>query len=170
MTGGRISASTLADFISAAEVKAVQHDFRQKDPNYGASSHGKTSITAADLSKAISGVREGDLRRALGSVPVDCDKVEDFWAHGMALFAGRHFFPDANHRTGTEVVARAATVRCRLECALPDDAGKALVNASKDMRRHHGPYSVDELADASNSYRRLFRERMTALKCQPVPK
>jgi hypothetical protein len=86
----------------------------------------------------------------------------------MSVFAGRHFFPDANHRTGRLVSERAALRACGMECSMPSKDAEAMVNASKDARRHAGMIKVRDLADARHPYRRVFSEHVRSLRCEVV--
>ena len=50
-------------------------------------------------------MRNGDLRRVLGDFPTD-EPLVDQCANWMHAVAGRHFFPDANHRTAIVLLRR----------------------------------------------------------------
>lgn len=61
--------------------------------------------TRQDLRRRIWNVRNGDLRRVLDEFPTDEPLVEQcaLWMHAVV---GKHFFPDANHRTAIALLRR----------------------------------------------------------------
>lgn len=61
--------------------------------------------TREELRNGIWSVRNGDLRRVLDDFPTDEPLVDQcaLWMHAVV---GRHFFPDANHRTAMALLRR----------------------------------------------------------------
>jgi len=83
-------------------------DFKQRnsafligDAHYDVLSH----QTREDLREQIWRVRNGDLRRVIEDFPRDVPLVAQcaLWMHALV---GRHFFPDANHRTAIATLRR----------------------------------------------------------------
>lgn len=58
-----------------------------------------------ELRRRIWNVRNGDLRRVIREFPTD-DPLYDQCAGWMHAVAGRHFFPDGNHRTALALLRK----------------------------------------------------------------
>lgn len=61
--------------------------------------------TQEALREEIWRVRNGDIRTVLREFPTDAPLREQC-AHWMHAVVGKHFFPDANHRTATALIRR----------------------------------------------------------------
>ncbi len=94
----------------------------------------------------------------------------------MALCAGTHPWPDANHRTAHVAFAEACMKAWGVELSvLPNDA-IALTVASKQLRdpnRRASPgkaqyYTVADLADPNHPYRVLYRHYEAKLQLNPA--
>jgi len=87
--------------LEPEDFKARNQAFLVDDAHYDVLSH----QNRRDLSNRIWSVRNGDLRRVLGDFPTD-EPLVDQCANWMHAVAGRHFFPDANHRTAIVLLRR----------------------------------------------------------------
>lgn len=103
--------------------------------------------------------------------PFDESSWTSAWSHFMALGAGTHPWPDANHRTAMVAFAEATHMAFnRVPKLAPADALR-LVRSSKDLRDQRRRqrigraryYTVAELALAAHPYRRLFASFESAL-------
>ncbi len=110
----------------------------------------------------ISGRR---IRRILEAVPPFADSdIRPAWSHFMAVSAGTHPWPDANHRTALLAFDLAIVQASAQRIGLPVSRVAELVLASKAMRdgaRRRRPgraryYTIEELGDPDHPYRRLF--------------
>ncbi len=80
------------------------------------------------------------------------------WAHHMAIHAGCHAWPNANHRTAMLAFnfASAAALTKVVGFTQPS-RGEALVDESHAQRdKDGGEYAVRELSNPAHAYRRLF--------------
>lgn len=108
-----------------------------------------------ELKQRINNVKGQDLRRAIDAVkPFGRADVRAAWSHFMAVMAGRHFFPDANHRTASTAFAFVTTSGWASMYAVSSEGARAMKTESKAMRdeerlRRHPPayYTVAELDD-----------------------
>lgn len=75
--------------------------FLEGDTHYDVLPH----QTRRELQDRIWNVRNGDLRRVLDDFPTDEPLVDQcaLWMHAVV---GKHFFPDANHRTAVALLRR----------------------------------------------------------------
>jgi hypothetical protein len=94
------------------------------------------------------------------------EAVDDFtehslraaWSWYMALSAGLHFWPDANHRTGQVTFAYAAAEAFNLDVALAPRDAEELVLRSKAWRNARvRRLTAHELSDPEHPYRELFK-------------
>ena len=102
------------------------------------------------------------LRRVIGAVPEFSERgLPAAWSHFMAVAAGTHVWPDANHRTAIVAFDQATRSGLGLTIALAEDDAVNLVVASKamrdrDFRDRSRYYTIEELADPDHPYRRLL--------------
>lgn len=86
-------------------------DFLMGDAHYDVLAHQNRE----ELRRRIWHVRNGDLQRVLDDFPTNEPLVEQcaLWMHAVV---GKHFFPDANHRTAIALLRRhyAKTGSCRV--------------------------------------------------------
>ena len=93
----------------------------------------------------------------------------------MAVGAGTHVWPDANHRTTVAAFSLFAERAFRCQLGLPSDLAAQMVIASKAMRdgdrlNRVGKaryYTVEELADPAHPYRLLFASYESVLILKP---
>ena len=87
--------------LEPEDFKARNQAFLVDDAHYDVLSH----QNRRDLSNRIWSVRNGDLQRALDEFPTDEPLIDQcaLWMHAVA---GKHFFPDANHRTAIALLRR----------------------------------------------------------------
>ncbi len=91
--------------------------------------------TSLKTRKQIKRVSRTDIRRALDSFPLD-DPLQSQCAHWMHAFAGKHFFPDANHRTALATL-RATLRQNGVEVGRwPQELTEETVERSKQARRN----------------------------------
>lgn len=102
--------------------------------------------------KEIQRVAESDLDRLFTDFPID-EPLQQQCAHWFHAVAGRHFFPDANHRTAV-VTLRELLAQNRLDSHVnwPQDPLIQSVKRSKKIRRKTSItsdtlYRRDELFD-----------------------
>jgi prophage maintenance system killer protein len=76
-------------------------DFLTGDTHYDMLPH----QSREELRRQIWNVRNGDLRRVLDEFPTD-EPLADQCALWMHAVVGKHFFPDANHRTAMALLRR----------------------------------------------------------------
>lgn len=91
----------------------------------------------------------------------------------MALGAGTHPWPDANHRTALLSFDLAIRHALGLSLRLDPTAAQRLVTASKAMRdpeylRRGRYYTVKELAGPQHPYRTLMADYETDLVLEPA--
>lgn len=149
-----------ADWLTSVELRSINLQALQD----GTTEYVRASEGRSGLRHRIGRIRDGDLRRLLSALPpFPHAEWRQAWSHFMALVAGRHLFPDANHRTAltafNEILFRSSSALVLLEPAV----ASRLVQASKAMRdpdylRRGRYYSARELADDGHPYRRLFRD------------
>lgn len=108
MTGPTVARMTVDEpritdlsVLGLEEFKAVNQTFLDGDSRYESLPH----QTDGELRRRIWNVRNGNLRRVLEDFPTD-DPLVDQCANLMHAVAGRHFFPDANHRTAIVLLRR----------------------------------------------------------------
>ena len=97
---------------------------------------------------------------AIPPYPTSDDGIRKAWAHHMAIHAGCHAWPNANHRTAmlsfNFALAAALSKIVGFNHAM---RGEELVTRSHAQRdKDGGEYTVDELADRKHPYRLLFAE------------
>jgi len=117
--------------------------------------------TRDELRERIWRVRNGDLRRVLEDFPRDEPLVEQcaLWVHALA---GRHFFPDANHRTAIALLRRLLRVNGIGAGAWPADRTAEAREASHRIRASIEPVRLDTLYRRDDLYRvwRQYFERV----------
>lgn len=96
--------------------------------------------------------------QAVPEYPATDDGVRAAWANHLALHAGCHAWPNANHRTAMLTFNFAlAAAQSRVVGFTHPERGEELVRQSHARRdADGGEYTVEELQDASHPYRRLF--------------
>jgi hypothetical protein len=107
---------------------------------------------------------------ALPSYPATDLGVQQCWAHHMALHAGCHPWPNANHRTAHRGFNLALDRLRGLFVGFHDKAvSHQLIEESHRQRdQDMGEYTHVELADAQHVYRRLFSKYAEQLVIVPV--
>lgn len=96
--------------------------------------------------------------RAVPVYPATDEGVRAAWANHMALHAGCHAWPNANHRTAMLTFNFAlAAAQSQAVGFTRAERGEDLVHQSHAQRdADGGEYTLEELQDASHPYRRLF--------------
>jgi hypothetical protein len=100
------------------------------------------------------------------------DEARHAWSHFMAVGAGTHPWPDANHRTALLAFDLALVRSAGREVILAPAVAQKMIRKSKDMRDHDRLsrpgraryYTIKELADPEHPYRRLFASFEDALE------
>jgi prophage maintenance system killer protein len=85
---------TEVNWLEAENLKTRNHWWVDGDKEYTRTGR----ETPEQLHHEISNVRNGDLRKVMKNFPIDWPLCEQCaaWIHAIA---GKHYFPDANHRT-----------------------------------------------------------------------
>lgn len=112
--------------------------------------------TETELRRQIWNVRNGDIRTVLRTFPTD-EPLREQCALWMHAFVGKHFFPDANHRTA---VALLRTLLSENKIAYEEWSVEHLKNTRKlshDVRRDIEPVELDTLYRRDELYR-LWRQ------------
>lgn len=89
------------------------------------------------------------------------------WAKHMALHCGRHFWPDANHRTAVFGFNLALERHLGLHVKMNPDAGFAMLKESKAIRptlHAANKLTFNELVKPDHPYRRLFKDYARQLR------
>lgn len=150
----------LDEILTPNDVKAIQYSaLADRETEYLTKGQDRS-----DIVQRISNVRDADIRRVLRAIdPFEREQGGAAWSHCMALFAGRHLFPDANHRTGL-IAFNQAIFRAWSEVYLliPAARGREMVEESKAMRDRDylalgRYYTAKELGDSNHPYRIVFR-------------
>ncbi len=119
--------------------------------------------------REILNARSGDITRLLRTVQLETEQtVPQAWSYHMAIWAGLHIWPDANHRTALYTFNMAARKALGLYVGLPELASRVITRASKEMRKAAGGYALADLTDPSHPYRRLWSLAEAALVIRRV--
>jgi len=110
--------------------------------------------------KEVWRVRNGDIERVLEEFPTDRPLPEQcaFWIHAVV---GKHFFPDANHRTAIVTLRKLLRDNGIDPGEWPTDRVKRVRAESHDVRREIPPIRLDGLYEEDKLYRvwlQFFRE------------
>jgi len=97
-----------------------------------------------ELRHRIWNVRNGDLRRIIREFPTD-DPLYDQCAGWMHAVAGRHFFPDANHRTALALLRKLLRDNGIVPGRWPADVSEEAVIRSHRVRREIENVRLDAL-------------------------
>ncbi|MBW3583112.1 MAG: hypothetical protein KY455_08450 [Euryarchaeota archaeon] len=120
-----------------------------------------TSEHRATLQR-IRNVKGQKIRRNLEALPpFDAETVRAAWSHNLAIWAGTHIWPDANHRTGISVFFLVTARSLKIHLVLDPEAAEEMVRHSKSIRDRHyldrgRYYTVEELADPDHPYRQVY--------------
>jgi hypothetical protein len=95
---------------------------------------------------------------AVPSYPKTDPGIRSAWAHHMAVHAGCHAWPNANHRTAMLTFNFAlAAAQAKIVGYQNPARGEELVEQSHAQRdKDGGEYTVGELASENHAYRQLF--------------
>lgn len=142
--------------------KARNQAFLDGDTHYDVLSH----QTRHELRNRIWRVRNGDLRRVLDDFPTDEPLVDQcaLWMHAVV---GKHFFPDANHRTAVVLLRRLLRENGIDPGEWPIERIKRARKNSQRVRREIPPVRLDTLyeRDALFSVWREYFEDVLAARC-----
>lgn len=140
-----------------------------------ASYFGSTPAWAKPAAEVLRGIARPaydvpTLLRALPPYPATDVGVQQCWAHHMALHAGCHPWPNANHRTAHRGFNLALDRLRGLFVGFHDKAvSHRLIEESHRQRDlDMGEYTHGELADPQHAYRRLFMAYAEQLVIVPV--
>lgn len=133
--------------------------FLTNDAHYDVAPHDSRQ----DVRNHIWSVRNGDLRRVLEDFPTDESLIDQcaLWMHAVV---GRHFFPDANHRTAVVLLRRLLRENGIDPGAWPVDRTLRAREGSHDIRRTIPPVRLDTLYERDalfEVWRRYFEDVMT---------
>jgi hypothetical protein len=167
------------------DFKVVNRDAFLTSPDYNKSD---PYATPADTDRAISRVRNGDLQTLIDAVFTDATiarlnaiehstegqrslreilaVVGPLWAKHMALHAGMHHWPDANHRTAIMTFNMALERHLGLNVHMDDGLADMMLLESKQIRRtllRQGLLKPDLLAAPGHPYHKLYRDNLANL-------
>lgn len=152
----------LPDYLSAEDVRRVNIAILE-DASAGYMRSGPfRDLSRRDVLQRIRNVRDAAIRRNIRAVTeFEPGRLESAWSHHMAVNAGTHLWPDANHRTALIGFGLALERAFDSSATLEPSAAERLVRESKRMRDtefvdRKRYYTVAELADPDHPYRRLF--------------
>ncbi|MBI2077933.1 MAG: hypothetical protein HYT80_06120 [Euryarchaeota archaeon] len=98
----------------------------------------------------------------------DQNGIRSAWSHFMAVFAGRHIFPDANHRTALTLFNLGIWLEFGAMTVPGPEIGESMTKESKAMRDEFklrtGPYYKPEDLGPDHPYRRIFAKYESGLK------
>lgn len=140
--------------------KGTNEEFLVGDFPYDVMSH----ETKEGLRNRIWNVRNGDLQRVLDRFPTDED-ITDQCAHWMHAVVGKHFFPDANHRTAVALLRRLLLENGIEPGDWPVDRTERAIEASHRVRGELPPVRMDMLYARDQLFsvwRRYFEDVLTA--------
>jgi len=160
----------LCDHLAARDVKATNLALLEAG-NYEGRSGSAPLHSTQDIRKAISAVRTADLDQAIRSIlPFEAlePDMRKAWSHWMALIGGRHFFPDANHRTAALTFSLAMSRALGLACFLAPERIPVMVAESKAWRRTAPRPTVAELQGEGHAYRGIFVRYSVGLRFIPL--
>jgi hypothetical protein len=112
-----------------------------------------------------------DVQKILDALPAyPVEQVSECWAHHMALHAGCHPWPNANHRTAHRGFNLALDRLYGWFVGFPTkDVSQQLIAESHAQRdADGGEYDAAELDDDTHAYRRLFGRYARKLIVLPI--
>jgi prophage maintenance system killer protein len=126
--------------LSAENFKERNTKFLEGDTEYDVLDH----QSQQELRRQIWNVRNGDLRRVLDDFPREAPLHEQCagWMHAIA---GKHFFPDANHRTAMALLRRLLRQNDIPQDTWPVDVTYQTTIRSHRVRREIEPVHLDTL-------------------------
>lgn len=116
------------------------------------------------LRNRIWSVRNGDPRRVIDEFPTDEDVVNQC-ALWMRAIVGKHFFPDANHRTAVAVLRRLLHENGIEPGDWPIDRTERALRESHRARRESPSVRLDTLYERDELFRvwrRYFEDVLAA--------
>jgi len=143
--------------LSAENIKYRNTQFlMDRDLPYDIAAH----ESRLELRRQIWNVRNGDLRRLFYDFPLSEPLVEQcaLWAHAVV---GKHFFPDANHRTAIATLRRLLRKNDLPPADWPPDRVRAVRDESHQVRKEIEPVRLDTLYQRDPLYdvwRQFFGE------------
>ncbi len=167
---------SLADFLTPDELRAINLSIFQDPAQPYLRSGPFGTATTREIEQNIRNVPGRKLRRVIEALPqFDKAGIPAAWSHFMALCAGTHPWPDANHRTGHIAFAEACLKAWQVDLALSPHDAAALTGDSKKLRDPHRRassgkatyYTVTDLADPNHPYRVLYRQYEAKLQLNP---
>lgn len=167
------------------DFKALSRTAFQTSPDYNRSN---PYVTPADTDHAISKVRNGDIQALIDAVftatavgRLDAltrgpetlrslrevrDVVGPMWAKHMALHAGMHCWPDANHRTAVMAFNLALDRHLGLNVCMEAKRADLMLLESKRIRKTllaQGVLKPELLAAPGHPYHRLYWDNVPNL-------
>lgn len=126
--------------IEALDFKQENTSFLQTDAEYEQTDYDRLK----DLRHQIWSTRNGDIRRVLYDFPVNAPLHEQCagWMHAIA---GKHFFPDANHRTALSLLRTLLYENGLPPGRWPPTISRDTVLRSHIVRRQIPPVQLDTL-------------------------
>jgi hypothetical protein len=115
-----------------------------------------------DIEQKIRNIHDSDIRKIIRAIAeFDEEQAPQAWSHFMALAAGRHLFPDANHRTALFAFNFPIFLEWGISYSLSPEDGKNLVAGSKEIRDPHKLrtsryFTIAELSNPKHPYRAHF--------------
>lgn len=157
----------IADHLHGSDVKNQNHALHRAGNYHGSGGPTGPTMLSKDVEHRILAVREGDINKAIRSIPAfepDQVSARRAWSHYMAVMCSRHFFPDANHRTASATFSLALHRATGDTCFLPKEHCPDMVHQSKALRDRdeagrlqHRRFTIADVADPEHPYRHVFR-------------
>jgi len=127
-------------YLSAEDFKHRNTKFLEGDTHYDMNQYSLPEQIRHD----IWAVRNHDLRRVLREFPTD-EPLVDQCAHWMHAIVGKHFFPDANHRTAIALLRQLLRENGIEPRKWPVERTKRARDESHDVRAALPPIRMDTL-------------------------
>jgi len=126
--------------LEAENFKFRNEQFFKGDYEYDVQEH----YNRQEIKRRIWNTRNGDLRRVLRDFPKDAPLLDQCagWMHAVV---GKHFFPDANHRTAMALLRKLLRENSIELAPLSPERTRETSIWSHDVRRNTEPVHLDTL-------------------------
>lgn len=113
-------------------IKSAHREFSKNDEHkYEYMSH----LSRLDINRQIKAVSKSDLQKVIDRFPLDVELTAQC-AHWVHALAGKHFFPDANHRTSIATLRQVTQDNDMAHLIMwSQEDHKSAVKESKEIRK-----------------------------------
>lgn len=168
--------TNLGDVLTADQVRNLHLQvFRDAKAAYLRSGP-QGGQTSRDIEQRIRNVQDSKIRKNLREIAnFDLGTLRQAWSHHMAVGAGTHLWPDANHRTALMSFTYAAAITYGVAFFPGPAAAREMTTRSKARRdadflaRGGRYYTREELRDPRHPYRALYAEYEALLEPMDAP-